>query len=163
MSLDSEIRARARAASQELLRRSAVELREAHTELQVYFSDNLQSPTAVNHKVGKDGVTLHAKRNTTDKLFMLYGNLLRALQPKQIGSISKVEQNRDFVLATIGIDTTATVTAGKKKVRLTYAAVHEFGSNARPYFYPAIQAYALEELESKARSAILHAQAIFNQ
>jgi phage gpG-like protein len=122
-------------------------LREAQTDLLEYYADNMQSATAKNYKKTKSG-KLRALKNNTDKVYVLYGNLVRALMPKKKGNISEFAKQGQRLYSKIGIDTAV----------VPYAAVHEYGGGnnipARPYFFPAIKKYVEEGFNDRLRKIV---------
>ncbi len=167
MSIKEQFNAKKNATLRELKRATEVELREANTELQVYFGDELQSASAKNFKPQKKvPAHLTALKNTTDKLYNLYGNLRRALIAKQTGNITEYKASGDVYYNTLGIDITATVRAGGRTVSLVYAIAHELGgtrTKARPYFYPAIKKYIANEMNNKLHNIVAQAARTFNE
>ena len=154
MSYESEINKAVQRAIAAAKRQAKVELRETMTNLHQYFADEMQPATARNYKIGgggkktKKAITENrrALKNPTTKLYTLYGNLRRALMPKNLGNINKIDTGSGgAVAATIGIDTAVTVPAGTRKTSLIYAAVHE---KTRPYFNPALKKYSEEDKET---------------
>ena len=125
-------------------------LREAQVDLQVYYADEMNSATTSNNvrtKLGK----LRALRNDTNQLYILYGNLVRSLQPKQRGNIAEISRSLTNPFIKLGIDLSV----------IPYARIHEFGGTAgrakipaRPYFFPALQKYAKEGFEERLQAIV---------
>ena len=147
MTLDQQIQVAKNRALAALDGSAEFELREAQQELQEFFTDNMQSPTAKNYRVSKSG-KLRALKNNTDKLYTLYGNLQRALIPKQAGNIGEFKKEGSKRYSRIGIDLGV----------VPYARVHEYGGGnnipARPYFFPAIQLYSQERFNERLAAIV---------
>jgi len=101
----------------------------------------------VRTKSGK----LRALRNDTNQLYILYGNLVRSLQPKQRGNIAEISGSLTNPFIKLGIDLSV----------IPYARIHEFGGTAgkskipaRPYFFPALQKYAKEGFEERLQAIV---------
>jgi len=158
MTLDEQIQAAVNRALAALDGSAEYELREAQTDLLEFYADNMQSATASNYVRSKSG-RLRSKRNTTDKLYVLYGNLTRALQPKRPGNIGEFVKEGQKRYAKLGIDLAV----------IPYAAIHEFGGStgraqmpARPYFYPAIKAYSETRFKERIAKIIDSAVVAWN-
>ena len=145
MSIDAQIIKASERAKAQMQRQANIMMREAHENVRIYWSDFLHPATEKNYRISKGKLTKGQRiplANTTKKLYTLYGNLQRALTPKQKGSISKIEEGKDDITTTtIGIDTSVEVNAGKYTPTLIYAEAHE---ETRPYFLPGIEAYIAE-------------------
>lgn len=146
MSLEADIQAAVTRALKALDGSARYELMQSQVELQEFYADNMQSATTANNVRTKTG-KLRALKNKTDKLYVLYGNLIRALMPNGRGNISKYESEGAKKYMRIGIDTAV----------IPYAAAHEFGGRsmpARPYFYPALKAYSEQRLNERIANII---------
>lgn len=131
------------------------ELREAQTDAMVDIMDNMQSSTSKNFRETKSG-KLRALPNKSDKLYVLYGNLVRALTPKQPGNVSEYVSAGQTKYMKIGVDLAA----------VPYAAVHEFGGGnnikKRPYFYPGLKQYVEQSFDARLKSIIDKAARAWN-
>lgn len=163
MTIEEQIRAAKERTLRAFQKISEFELREAQTDLQEFYADNMHSATTTNHKVRivaaktKSGKLSKTKKinkliplkNETDKLYVLYGKLMRALQPKQKGNIATIDKSDDLVTMSVGIDLEV----------VPYARIHEFGGDtgrdkatklpARPYFFPAFERYSAERSDER--------------
>lgn len=147
MTLEEQIKQAKNRALSALTNAAEYELREAQTDLMPDVMDFMQSATASNYKETKSGA-LRALPNKTDKLYVLYGNLVRALTPKKPGNIGEYVSNGATKYMKIGIDLAV----------VPYAAVHEFGGGnnipARPYFYPGIKQYVEQGFDMRLKNII---------
>lgn len=148
MTFAEQIKAAVDRTNAEFAKVTEFELREAQTDLLEFYADRMNSATTKNHTVSPSG-KLRSLPNKTDKLYVLYGNLVRALQPKQRGNIGIIDKGSQRVTLTIGIDLSV----------VPYARIHEYGGStgrggrskipARPFFFPAIEQYAKERYNER--------------
>lgn len=169
MTLEEQIKRKAKAAKEAAEKAAKLQLREAMLEADVFIFEFMQPATATNYTIGKASTKTkkavneirRAKRNSTDKLYTLYGNLRRALTPRGVGHIERVTDENGVYMAEIGIDTDTEVSLpGGGTTSLVYAAVHE--NSRRAYLKPGLEAYAKSggATSAAALAQILEASAI---
>ena len=150
--------ARALGKVQSKIERSAqVRLKEGMTELLPYIMDNMHDSFPPRARTSIKTKKIYAAKNTTKKLYARSGALKRSLvyNNKSGGNISKIiRANANEVVADFGIDLDI----------VPYARVHEYGSGrmpARPYFFPGIRAYLLDNEKILVKDIIESAFADF--
>lgn len=126
-------------------------LQEAPQRLQTYYANYLQTETKPDRRSKRTGQKYFSQPNTTRKLRTLYGNIQRALAPdaRFKTNISEVTVAGDEVVLLSGIDTDATVKAGKRSTTLFYAELHELGKGGqkkRPFLAPGIREFNKVEM-----------------
>jgi hypothetical protein len=107
----------------------------------------MQSPTAKNYKVSKSG-KLRALKNNTNKLYTLYGNLQRALIPKQDGNIGEFKKEGSKRYSRIGID------ARRRAVRACARVWRREQHPCPSVLFPAIQLYSQERFNERLAAIV---------